>query len=218
MQFEHAKTLIKLGELDADNQNEFFSRAEQLLIVSRTKFFSSNTVLIDLLIKMRRDKEDVLTLLKDAIINYPCGTIYLKNGELYENGYISGEENLYDALKSYEKAIEYDNIIARRKAGKIYENNNIIEISDEEQMYLSDNLERAAELYETAANRGDKESQLIFGNMLMTGGRGVPKCFVSALSYFIEAAKRTLEQLCSIYGLRKLCFEIRIFNKNFMRP
>ena len=191
--YELAKVLLKKIEKTQINNNEYqrlIQWAEELLNESRIHYKSSNALLVELMLKTNRKKE-AIELVQKEIVQNPCASIFLKYGEMYEEGIISKKDE-YLALKAYETAIAKGSVIARRKAAKIYEH--LDKMITPAVVFLNcgnPDYERAAELYEEAANMGDSISQNAFGLMLMEG-RGVKKSNYCALTYFKEASKPTV--------------------------
>ena len=193
-ELELAKALITLADSKFSNDKAKYDftlkQAEDLLKVSRENCISSNSVLVNLLLKLERN-EEAIEIVSKAVEDHPCASIYLTYGEMFEEGIITGESYEFEALKAYEKAIIYGSIVARRKAAMIYENLDEVFTSDYQQISENPDLERAAQLYEEAANMGDVISQNKFGLMLLEG-KGIQKSAYCALTYFEEASKPTV--------------------------
>ena len=120
------------------------------------------------------------------------GDWYLSYGIFEERGYTNPENapNYLEALINYELAITHGSIHARTKAAQIYETmDKLYQLDQKTPLAKYPDLERAAFLYEEAANMEDSLAQFKFGYMLYNG-KGVEKSLKGAISYFERLALR----------------------------
>ena len=137
-------------------------------ILSEIKFESNDPAQI----------QEGLSYLKQAANKKDPMACY-KIAQLYEQGQLI-QKSLVNALKWYETAIRYGDVLSRTCAATIYK-------SGSEDVPVD--LELAAKYYEEAADMGEKVAMHNFG-MMLYNGIGVPKNWFEAVSYLQEAAKK----------------------------
>ena len=141
--------------------------------------------------------EDGIKVLKQAA-NKRDPLASFKLAQLFEKGMGSQiPKNMVEALKWYETAIRYGDVHSRACAAKIYKEGyppadpekgqEDIDLTKSDVIPVD--LERAAYLYEEAADMGDKLAMNNFG-MMLYNGQGVEKNWSEAVSYLKEAADR----------------------------